>query len=131
MSTAHQEVDRALTLLRNKIRERGFTQLEVQQALSWGRSYISQLLTKQKALRLEQILLILNVIEVDPAEFFSELYHFPLGRPRAAVEVGSDVEATAQKTRELEALLRGLVQLLIDQRVIDGDEIVTSVRTES
>ena len=72
-----RELERVLTLLRNKIRERGFTQLEVQDALSWGRSYISQLLTKQKSLRVEQVLLILNVIGVEPGEFFAELYRFP------------------------------------------------------
>ena len=77
MITVERELDSVLTLLRNKIRERGFTQLEVQEALGWGRSYISQLLTKQKSLRIEQVLLILNVIGVDPSEFFGELYHFP------------------------------------------------------
>ena len=64
MMMVDAEVNRVLTLLRNKIRERGFTQLQVQEALSWGRSYISQLLTKQKSLRVEQVLLILNVIGV-------------------------------------------------------------------
>ena len=38
MLSVDRELDRVLTLLRNKIRERGFTQLEVQEALSWGRS---------------------------------------------------------------------------------------------
>ncbi|NIQ93618.1 MAG: helix-turn-helix transcriptional regulator, partial [Desulfuromonadales bacterium] len=61
-----KEVDRILTLLRNKIRERGFTQLEVQEKLNWGRSYISQLLTKQKSLRVEQVLMILETINVNP-----------------------------------------------------------------
>ena len=70
-----REVDRSL--LRNKIRASGFTQLEVQEALGWGRSYISQFLTKQKKLRLEQVLSILNVIEVEPAAFFGELYGAP------------------------------------------------------
>ncbi len=53
--------------------QRGYTQLEVQQELGWGRSYISQLVTKQKSPRVEQVLLILGVIGVDPAEFFAEL----------------------------------------------------------
>ena len=69
-----REVDRVLTLLRNKIRERGYTQLEVQAALGWGRSYISQLFTRQKNLKVEQVLLMLQVIGVDPAEFYGELY---------------------------------------------------------
>ena len=74
MRDTARQLDRVLTLLRNKIRERGFTQLEVQEALGWGRSYISQLLTKQKSLRVEQVLLILNVISVSPADFYAELF---------------------------------------------------------
>ncbi len=72
MRQVEAEVDRYLVLLGNKIRQRGYTQLEVQRELRWGRSYISQLLTKQKSLRVEQVLLILKVIGVDPAEFFAD-----------------------------------------------------------
>ncbi len=56
MRQVEAEVDRYLTLLGNKIRGRGFTQVEVQDALGWGRSYISQLVTKAKALRVEQVI---------------------------------------------------------------------------
>ena len=68
------EVERVLTMLRNKIKERGFTQLDVQQKLKWGRSYLSQLFTKQKTLRVEEVLLILDTIQVEPGEFYAELY---------------------------------------------------------
>ena len=76
MRTVERELDRILTRLRNALRERGYTHLEVQEVLGWGRSYISQLLTKQKSLRVEQILKILNVINVDPADFFGETFQF-------------------------------------------------------
>ena len=134
MVIVENEIDQILTLLRNKIRERGFTQLEVQEALAWGRSYISQLLTKQKSLRVEQVLLILNVIGVDPAEFYAELYHLPsvdgLRSPEdfAATRYGAPSYATAgtvaevsssglpgdftRSFQELRSLLRGLVRLL-------------------
>ncbi len=148
MRIVQSEIDRVLTLLRNKIRERGFTQLEVQEALSWGRSYISQLLTKQKSLRVEQILLILNVIGVDPAEFYSELYQ--LGAPdrlRAVEDYGEqryraasyDADAGelaevglpgefSRSFQELRSLLRGLVRLLVDKNVINVDELTTAVK---
>ncbi len=77
MRQVERELDRCLTLLRDKIREQGFTQLEVQEALGWGRSYISQLLTRQKNLRIDQVVMIMNVIGVEPAEFFGELYGPP------------------------------------------------------
>ena len=133
MMIVDKEVDRYLTLLRNKIREKGFTQLEVQEALGWGRSYISQLLTKQKSLRVEQVLLILSVIGVEPTDFFSELYYaagsmgferagrHPLERSGGG-ETGGDFE-------EMRSLVRGLVWLLIDKELIDVDELTTAVRS--
>ncbi|MCP3962471.1 MAG: helix-turn-helix transcriptional regulator [bacterium] len=139
MITVERQLDRVLTLLRNMIRERGFTQLEVQEALGWGRSYISQLLTKQKSLRIEQVLLILNVIGVDPSEFFGELYHFPRkpagfkggGGYRYAtgseISEGSGAAAPPEELRhdfgELRALLRGLVRLLTDKGLLEREEL--------
>ncbi len=148
MSSAEKELDRVLTLLRNKIRERGFTQLEVQEALSWGRSYISQLLTKQKSLRVEQVLLILEVIGVDPGEFFGDLYNFPHSggrvrgseymeppRGRGAYEPSMVAETSAvyddpdfgKSFQGVRTLLRGLVNLLVDKSIINVDELTLSV----
>jgi transcriptional regulator with XRE-family HTH domain len=151
MATADRELDRVLTLLRNKIRERGFTQLEVQEALSWGRSYISQLLTKQKSLRVEQVLLILEVIGVEPGEFYGELYQYPqvdtglrgmdeygMGRqgrsapfnPSAVHEL-SDTPLGGEVRRsfhEVRSLIRGLVRLLVDRSLINVDELAEAVK---
>lgn len=139
MMMVEKEVDRVLTLLRNKIRERGFTQLEVQEALSWGRSYISQLLTKQKSLRVEQVLLILDVIGVEPADFFAELYYIP--GPAYPREVRAFGPAPARSPRqgegpeiedsfdEMRSLVRGLVWLLIDKELVDVDELTTAVKS--
>ncbi len=111
MRLVQTEIDRVLTLLRNKIRERGFTQLEVQEALSWGRSYISQLLTKQKSTRYEQILLILDVIGVEPRDFFADLFqHLPARRPWS--EPGTAVSG------RLDAFIR----LLIEKGVLTAEE---------
>ena len=149
MRILEREIDRILTLLRNKIRERGFTQLEVQEALAWGRSYISQLLTKQKSLRVEQVLLILNVIGVDPGEFYAELYQLPpvdkmrgvddYGEaryssvpygPGAVSEVaeGNMSGDFSRSFQELRSLLRGLVRLLVDKNLINVDELTTAVK---
>ena len=149
MVIVENEIEQILTLLRNKIRERGFTQLEVQEALAWGRSYISQLLTKQKSLRVEQVLLILNVIGVDPAEFYAELYHLPsMDRLHSAEDYASagykpsphSASTVAEVTgggppgdssrsfRELRSLLRGLVRLLVDKNLINVDELTTAVK---
>ncbi len=146
MRTIERELDRVLTLLRNKIRERGFTQLEVQEALGWGRSYISQLLTKQKSLRIEQVLLILNVIGVDPGAFFGDLYHFsaggdfdgPQGYRRysagsgfegggAGSAEGGSTEELTRSFEELQSLMRGLVRLLTSKGLVEADELSVAV----
>ena len=74
LRTAKRIVDRILIRLRRVIQERGFTQLEVEEVLGWGRGYISQLVTRRKAVRIEQILLILNIINVTPEDFFGEIF---------------------------------------------------------
>lgn len=69
-----EEIDGILKLLRQKMKERGFSQVRVQAELKWKGSYISQLFKKNKAVRVEQILLILDVIDLPPLEFFNEYF---------------------------------------------------------
>jgi transcriptional regulator with XRE-family HTH domain len=75
--SADEEVGRVLEHLRETMRQAGWSQLDVQEELDWGRSYISQLMTRQKMLRVEQVLMILDVIGVSPADFYRELYDRP------------------------------------------------------
>lgn len=130
MKKIDKQIERVLTLLRNKIRERGFTQLQVQAQLGWGRSYISQLLTQQKALRMEQVLLILEVIGVSPREFFGELYG-PL--PAQAVGGGfqSDLQMAPgraaggvyQELQAFRSIFDGVVDLLLDKGLMSPEEL--------
>ena len=136
MRKVDRDLDRILTLLRNRIRERGFNQLEVQKVLGWGRSYISQLLTRQKCLRIEQVLLILKVIDVDPAEFWGEIYQFDqLGerrptesrRHRAAPSPfpeGDDVESDLRRIR---LLYDGVVHVLTHKKVITAAALEAAI----
>ncbi len=66
-----------LSLLDEKIRERGFTELEVEEALSWDRRHIRQLMAGRKALHVDEVLSVLDVIGVEPAAFYAELYGIP------------------------------------------------------
>ncbi len=133
MRIVDRDIDRVLKRLRQAILERGYTQLEVQEVLGWGRSYISQLLTKQKTLRIEQILQILNVIDFDPADFFGEIYRFgkfaetrPGRGPRRAAPVpletadGATLLADLRRSR---ALLNELVIALMDKNLITFDDL--------
>lgn len=148
MFTVEREVDRVLLLLRNKIRERGFTQQEVQAKLGWGRSYISQLLMKQKALRLEQLLLILATIGVECRDFFAELYP-PLPQPEVPVRYvdayasargetpsraapagagAGDALSDVRDCSELRAVLRAVVGVLVDKGLVTLEEMLTAIR---
>ncbi len=133
MRTVDRDLGRILAALRNHIRERGFTQLEVQEALGWGRSYISQLVNQQKSLRIEQVLRILKVINVEPAEFWSEIFHFgdfSPGRPerRARRPVPSPLEAWGEPSlhaemRRTKILFEAIVTVLMHKNLITPDDL--------
>ncbi len=130
MQTVEPEVDRYLNLLRNKIRERDFTQLQVQESLGWGRSYISQLLTKQKALRVEQVLLVLSVIGVEPRDFFRELYATQLYSSGGPPVVDAAEEARLRRELgSLRAMIHGLADLLLGEQLISAKDLSAAVET--
>ncbi len=125
MQQADPEVDRYLTLLENKMRQQKFTQQDVQDALSWGRSYVSQLKTKQKKLRVEQLLMILQVIGVEPREFFAELYELEHGLSEAGLqrlETPEEVEELRRELKEQRQLTHRLMKLLVRKRVVTAKE---------
>ena len=127
------EVGRVLKFLRNKIYDQQFTQLEVQEALSWGRSYISQLMTRQKKLRVDQVFSILGVIGVDPREFFAELYQLQLMEEgergeHAGAAISGEVEELRREVADLRRLTRRLVGLLVRKEVISSGEIREEAR---
>ena len=127
MRQVDRELDRYVTLLRNMIRQRGFTQMEVQDALGWGRSYISQIVTQQKKLRMDQVLRILNVIGVPPGEFFGELYRgasptATARRPLLPREAAA-VAPIREEMKRVYTLLRALVKVLLDKRVITSRDL--------
>ncbi len=133
MITVDREIDRYLTLLGNKIREKSFTQLEVQEVLGWGRSYISQLVTRQKSLRLEQVLGILQVIGVDPGIFFGELY---VSAPRLDADPHQPPPGAVphQEFEQMRAMLQGLTELLVERGLITRrglSQAVAEQRAES
>ena len=66
--------ERALSLLLRKITRRGVYQKEIQERLGWRRNYVSQILNRKKRLLLSDLYLILVAIEVDPCEYFGELF---------------------------------------------------------
>ncbi len=135
MRTVERDFERIVTLLRSRMRERGYTQIEVQEILGWGRSYISQLLHKNKSLRVEQVLMILNVIGVKPEDFWAEIYRFgafcPPTRARRGVSRhsargqpdASDDAAVLAALRRTRRLFEGVVTVLKRKNLITAGEL--------
>ncbi len=131
MRAVDRDLDRILTLLQARMRDRCYTQLEVQEHLGWGRSYISQLVNKNKSARVEQVLMILNVIDVEPEDFWAEVY--PIGAfgqpsrarrsvPRHAAPPSDDGKLLAEMhlTR---MLFEGVVTVLTRKNLITAGEL--------
>ncbi len=121
-----RDIERTLTHLRNVIRDRGFTQMEVQQALGWGRSYISQLVTRQKSLRLESLLMILKVVDVDPVAFFAEVY--PPGEGLAVLDALPSPTGSDAELRDLQLRVDALVELLKRKRLVTDAELSKTLK---
>ncbi len=105
-----------LTLLGKKIREQSFTELEIEDVLGWDKGHIRQLNAGLKGLHFDEVLAILQVIGVEPAAFFAELYGMPPRDPAPQVEVA-----------ELTAMADGLVNLLVRNGRITAGELARAV----
>ncbi len=132
MRKTDRALDRILSRLRGLIRERGFTQTEVQDTLGWGRSYISQLVNRQKSLRVEHVLMILKVIDVEPEVFFAEIYQF--GDPRRRHRRGGRAarslmdDLVPAEPRGLWQLFDGLVSLLVKKKLITVTDLARAIK---
>ncbi len=125
MRTVDQDLDRVLTLLKARMRDRGYTQLEVQEHLGWGRSYISQLVNRDKSIRVDQLLAILNVIGVKAEDFWAEIYRSgAFGRPIRARRAGT-LHEDLRRTRRL---LDEFVTVLTRKGLITADELDGATR---
>ena len=129
MRRIERDLDRILTALRRRIRERGFTQVEVQDRLGWGRSYISQLLTKQKALRIEQVVMILDAIGVRPEELWDEIYYLRApGTPSPPLLVRPPPEVRMRRDlKQMRVLVESTVALLKKHSFITDDELASAI----
>ena len=135
MPNVERDLDRILASLRALIEDRGFTQVEVQNALGWGPGYISQVLNQQKGLRFDQLLMILNFVGVEPSAFFERIYRSsgtdkrrrrsqPTQPSASAAHAPTSIQAEARRLRRR---LDGLVSLLKKKGVLDDVELAEAV----
>ena len=132
MTPVERHLERVLETLRAAISGKGFTQLEVQESLGWSRCYISQLLGKHKPLRFEQLFAILNVLGVDPGDYFAEVFGAPKRRaagPRPPRRHRRDLEPPEDggDSRRQRARLEALVALLETKKLITAAELEQAI----
>lgn len=77
--TIDDEVRRATKLLETVMQASGLTRKDLDQRLSAGPGYVSQVLTGRMELKFRHILAILRALELEPSVFFQTLY--PENRP--------------------------------------------------
>ena len=95
------------------------------------------MLTQQKTLRLDQVLQILNVIGVDPADFWGEIYRFgkfaeapARRRPQAAPSrpVARDGSTLPADLDHVKRLLDGVVSVLTQKNLITARELDDAIQ---
>jgi transcriptional regulator with XRE-family HTH domain len=74
MRNVDRDLDRIRYLLRRMIVNSGLTQTEIQTRCSWGRGSLSQMLSGRKTLKVEAVLIVLDVLGIEPRHFFAQLY---------------------------------------------------------
>lgn len=111
----HELIAPVLDLVGKKIRERGFTELEIEEALGWDPRRIRRLTLGLQRPCVDEVLSILGVIDVAPEAFFAELYGMPAG------------EGPQAEIAELSALADSLANLLVKNGWITASELARAV----
>ena len=108
MDSPETEVRRVAEALRDAIRSRRSSQRKVEQALHQGKGYLSQLLNGSVDLKLKHVFKVLEVIGIEPDEFFLNLYEnpSPAGAVRNRVSqsrIESEIEELKSRVARLES----------------------------
>ncbi len=74
MSRTDRDLERMRQLLAKKLRESGAAHWQVEAALDWDRGRVAELLADVGLLQVDELLLILDAICVEPKDFWRELY---------------------------------------------------------
>lgn len=104
-------VDRFHSLLRQRIREAGFTLRSVSRKLGWHEDYASQLFRGTPRLRVDQAFELLGAAGIDPAGFFADL-----ARALGGTAV-PEADRGAERARDEPALDLDRVLTLVDARI--------------
>jgi hypothetical protein len=105
-TAARDEARRQIAFLREVIRMKGITRLELNRRLGWGRAKLGLILKEKVPLVQEDLLGILEALEIQPADFFAALYPSDLPTLAGVVTepLASDLAGAAKKLGRASAL---------------------------
>ncbi|MGH9361918.1 MAG: helix-turn-helix domain-containing protein [Thermoanaerobaculia bacterium] len=115
-ANAEQELTRLRRALRERIRDAGLSLREVETRLGMGTDYLSQLLRGSMDLKAKHLFAVLELLQVDPGEFFLELY------PSAAPQPRLDEEFIAVRQDVSIAVISNIVRTLQERGFISAEE---------
>ncbi len=126
MSQVEQELEALRKTIDTLIRKSGFTQQQLEEAIGWGRSFISQMVNDRKELRVEPILRILEKLGMTFSQFCA--LHFQW----KGLEEVEDPAVTALDRRldELQRFTLALAEALVARNLIAANEINLPPSTE-
>lgn len=105
-----------LVQLKEKIREQGFTDLDVEEALDWDPGQFELLNAGTKGLLVDEVMSILGAIGVEPKTFFAELYDLSPGSEWPHNEIA-----------EVSSLADSLADVLVKNQVLTASELTRAV----
>jgi transcriptional regulator with XRE-family HTH domain len=111
MAKLSPEVRRVSESLGEAIRRRRTSQQVVERAMGLSKGYLSQLLNGNVDLRMKHIFHVLEVLKLEPADFFLEVYDRrnasgSMGGLVSRAEVKEDIEELKKRVARLERLDR-------------------------
>jgi transcriptional regulator with XRE-family HTH domain len=110
MAAARKETRRQIRVLRELIREKEITQVELNDRLEWNRSKVSLLLNEKTRMTQIDLFLILEALGVPPAEFYARVYAAsgpPARRGLVTEPVAAELAGAAESLRGASALAVG------------------------
>lgn len=96
------EVRRVVDLLAYAVRRKGVTRRSIEEKMGVSRGYLSELLSGEIDLRLSQILMILEALEVHPRDFYRIVYNYEgtLAQEELALAVAQGSDAPSDPGAE-------------------------------
>jgi len=134
MNDAKDKVARLLAVLQKTIRERGFTLTQIQNALGWERGSLVKELNAKEPLKVEVLLLVLDVIGMSWREFMAEVNAWEDAHAdRLAKEMRLDLSPHERRVwhmlMSLKNCLKDVILICTEKKIFAANESIALLAT--